>query len=127
MAYQIDNQLWLGNLKDAETWGKGGNKFISICVMDREPMGSPGNSYWISIMDGPQRASKTRLQAVAQMIDAQLAAERIVLVYSQSGLERAPLALAYYLHWRRGMSLDNAYELVATKYSGIKRCDAWLY
>lgn len=55
------------------------------------------------------------LDAIAEIIQLNLDAGRKVLVNCNMGMERAPLAVIWYLLKKRGMTLDAAYELVKKK------------
>jgi histidinol-phosphate aminotransferase len=61
-------------------------------------------------MDPPVPA--TLLDAIARTIDVYLAQGKRVVVHCGEGVERAPLAVAWWLHRRQGLSLDEAYQVV---------------
>jgi protein-tyrosine phosphatase len=75
---------------------------------------------------GTLLATHERLEAVAAAIDELLASGQRVLVHCGGGVERSPLSIAWWLHTRRGMSLDEAYRLLMHKHPPTQDRQAWI-
>ena len=69
---------------------------------------------------------RARLDTTAAVIDAALALNLRVLVHCEEGSERAPLMVAWYLVSRRGMSLDEAYNLLRARRPIVRDRRKWL-
>jgi hypothetical protein len=67
-----------------------------------------------------------QLDRVATTIEGFLQANQPVLVHCLVGMERAPLAVAWYLHTKLNMTLDSAYELVKSKHPITQDRREWL-
>jgi protein-tyrosine phosphatase len=50
------------------------------------------------------------LEIAAEIIDNARAGDQRILVHCGAGSERAPLTVAWFLHRRRAMTLDEAYD-----------------
>ena len=85
-----------------------------------------GRGAWIPIMESEGRASHGRLAAVATLIDAELLAGRRVLVHCHHGVERSPLAVAWFLTTKHGMTIDSAYRLVMERHPRTQDRRRWL-
>jgi protein-tyrosine phosphatase len=110
----IDNLL-VGNRGDAQSGFDG----LIICVLEEKPFDQSPNAIWMPFAIGS-------LDIIASMIDDALANGRRVLVHCEAGSERAPLSIAWFLHRRRAMSLDAAYDLLKRKRPIVKDRRAWL-
>jgi Dual specificity phosphatase, catalytic domain len=84
----------------------------------------PGGAVWLPILAAGV-ATRLRLENVANAIDF-FSQRQAVLVYCQAGVERSPLAVAWYLHSRRGMSLAQAYALLQDRHPPTADCSAWI-
>lgn len=85
----------------------GRDGLVVICV------GHQGFNPWADVfflMDPPVAASL--LDEVAVAIDSHLQRGGRVVVHCGEGVERAPLVVAWWLHTRRGLTLDEAYQHV---------------
>ena len=112
----IDN-LYLGDMQDA---GRFEGMIISVLpdAMEAEP------SRTIRI---PFLANgRATLDSTSALIDAGLRLGVQVLVHCEEGCERAPLAVAWFLKTRRGMTLDEAYELIKSRRPIVKDRRVWL-
>jgi protein-tyrosine phosphatase len=117
MTEIIDN-LFVGGLADAYSGFDG----LIICVLEKMPDDAPPNATWIPFLaDGINSLDMT-----AGVIERALAEGRRVLVHCGAGSERAPLTVAWFLHRRRAMSLDDAYDLLKRKRPIVQDRRAWL-
>jgi protein-tyrosine phosphatase len=69
---------------------------------------------------------RATLDTTSALIDAGLRLGMPVLVHCEEGCERAPLVVAWFLKTRRGMTLDEAYELIKSRRPIVKDRRAWL-
>lgn len=126
MATKIIDNLFVGDSYDAQSMY---SDFFVICVLEIRPVDEPLGAAWIPFLKGDAQevyADKTQLQNIATLIDLNLTQHRKVLVHCGGGMERSPLAIAWYLHTYKQMSLDDAYALIKTKRPSVRnRCD-WL-
>ncbi|HEY1851366.1 MAG TPA: dual specificity protein phosphatase, partial [Candidatus Binataceae bacterium] len=83
---------------------------------------APPNATWIPFL----AEGISSLDITAGVIDNALAAGRRVLVHCGAGSERAQLTVAWFLHRRRAMSLDDAYDLLKRKRPIVQDRRAWL-
>jgi protein-tyrosine phosphatase len=113
----IDN-LFVSDLLDA----KSGFDGLIICVLEQKPFDEPPDATWIPFM----AQGIASLDLISSVIDDALANGRRVLVHCGAGSERAPLTIAWFLHRRRGMSLDAAYDLLKRKRPIVQDRRAWL-
>jgi protein-tyrosine phosphatase len=117
MTEIIDN-LFVGGLADAYSGFDG----LIICVLEKMPDDAPPNATWIPFL----AEGISSLDITAGVIDNALTAGRRVLVHCGAGSERAPLTVAWFLHRRRAMSLDDAYDLLKRKRPIVQDRRAWL-
>ncbi len=129
-ATEIIDNLFVGNEND----GMGPFDGMVINVTETQT-GRPGVT-WIPIcqdyttpLGAPFMASIDQLNAVAEVIDNALANEKIkrkILVHCYAGIERSPLAIAWFLHTKRGMTLDEAYKLIKQKRPIVQDRQVWI-
>ncbi len=119
-ADEILPNLFLGDGKDlAEFQGQ------VVYVREDIPLKSRPDAKWIPFhRDG--KADTARLNEAAAAIEDLLAQGDRVFVHCGAGTKRSPLAVAWYLHKYRGMSLDEAYVLIQTKRPIVQNMSAWL-
>lgn len=124
MENKIIDGLYLGDYGDATKWSD--NKLGRIiCVLSERPSVLLPGSVWIPILDvdcgdhTPEddrcRANAISLNRVSTLIDDYLAADEQVLVHCGLGRDRSPLAVAWYLHKKNRISLEEAYATVTAK------------
>lgn len=130
MAFQagmsgILPNLFLGGMQDAlgpfEGW--------RLYVHEQPPLYTGDNCLWIPILPGgpTNKASRTALDLCATVIDSILVRGAPILVHCAQGIERGPLTVAWFLHTRRGMTIDQAYDWVIAHRPQVERRDlAWL-
>jgi protein-tyrosine phosphatase len=111
---EIIPNLWIGDLNDAEINERAHDFERVINVLNIiEPVNGLVD---INVLD-----------ALAVIIDASMKArcERI-LVHCGGGIERSPLVVAWYLATKKGMTFNNAYEMVEKKRLCVQRRDNWV-
>ena len=124
VAAHIIGNLYLGDMQDAIAMGRQG--LHCICVLEEEPMAEPDDSTCIWILrkeGGMVRADEGQLDVVADTIESRLASGQSVLVHCGAGVERGPLAVAWYLHRKVGMTMDEAYQHVMGRRPQAQRRD----
>jgi hypothetical protein len=126
MPTKIIEHLFVGDSSDAKDWPG-----TLICVTDELQSGKPekaiyapiiadANSGFYAASDGVRGVDIRMLDAVARRIDEGLEMGEDVLVYCNFGMQRSPLAVAWFLRRRRGLTLDDAYALIARLRPGVK-------
>ncbi len=119
-ADEILPNLFLGDGKDlAEFRGD------VVYVREDIPLKSRPDAVWIPFhRDG--KADRGKLDQAADTIDDLLAKGDRVFVHCGAGTKRSPLAVVWYLHKKRGMTIDEAYAFVQGKRPVVLRMDSWL-
>ncbi len=126
---EIIEDLFIGDFQDVVDHGK---EYVSINVAYEHKLTLPDSLYipfLIPAMAPPVQQTTVLgfvLDAIAEIIDLQLAAGRKVLVNCNMGLERSPLAVMWFLVRKRGMTMDAAYELVKEKRPQIYDRRMWV-
>lgn len=116
-ASEIIANLYVGDLQDARKFDG-----IIISVLADVPAGEPARSIQMPFLAN----GRASLDSTAAVIDAALALNQRVLVHCEEGSERAPLAIAWFLNRRCGMSIDDAYKLLIAKRPIIRDRRKWL-
>jgi protein-tyrosine phosphatase len=117
MTEIIDN-LFVGSMADAKLGFDG----LIISVLEEKSCDGPPDALCIPFMTEGVAA----LDRISAAIDEALAGGRRVLVHCGAGSERAPCAIAWFLHRRREMALDAAYDLLKFKRPVVQDRRAWL-
>jgi hypothetical protein len=114
---EIITNLFLGDLQDA---GRFDGMIISVLpdAMADEPRRTIRFPFLAN--------GRATLDTTSALIDAGLRLGMPVLVHCEEGCERAPLAIAWFLMTRRGMTLDEAYALIKSRRPIVKDRRAWL-
>jgi dual specificity protein phosphatase-like protein len=114
---EIMINLFLGDLQDAMRFD---GMIISVLadVMPAEPQRTIHLPFLAN--------GRATLDSTAALIDSGLRLGMRVLVHCEEGCERAPLAIAWFLRTRRGMSLDEAYKLIKSRRPIVRDRRAWL-
>jgi protein-tyrosine phosphatase len=131
MATEILPNLFLGDLTDAKRW-----QGFAITVLEYRPPELPTNVAHIPIVDTNNHADTNlddvrvlfvQLEALVTVVDAAMARGEKVLVSCGQGMERSPLAVAWYLFRRKGMTVQDAYRLVKEKRPQVIERLGWLH
>ncbi len=115
---EIIINLFVGDMVDARSGFEG----LIMCMLEEKPIDEPPNATWIPFLAN----GRASLDTAAAIIDAALAGGRRVLVHCGAGSERAPLTVAWFLHTRRSMTLDEAYALLIEKRPIVQDRRFWL-
>jgi hypothetical protein len=116
-ASEIIAGLFVGDLQDAVKFGG-----IIISVLADVPACEPKRSIQLPFLIN----GRATLDSTAALIDAALALDQRILVHCEEGSERSPLVVAWFLHKRRGMSLEAAYNLIMGKRPIVRDRRKWL-
>lgn len=116
-ASEIVANLYVGDLQDAVKFDG-----MIISVLADVPECEPKRSIQLPFLAN----GRATMDSTAALIDAALALKLRVLVHCEEGSERAPLVVAWYLVTRRGMSLDEAYDLLRARRPIIQDRRKWL-
>jgi hypothetical protein len=121
----------------AETWGPSeiiANLFVGdlqyaqrfdgmiISVLPERFAPEPAHAAMLPFL----RNGRATLDSTAALIDAALAIYLRTLVRCEEGCERAPLTVAWFLHTRRTMSIDEDYALLKQRRPIIEDRRRWL-
>lgn len=118
---EIATNLLLGNIGDAL-------KFDGqlLCVLESFP---PRPSVWIPVLqldaNGTPSVLRDQLEAIARTIDW-LRERGQTLIYCGAGIERSPLAIAWWLHTRRAMLMDAAYKVIKSLRPEVQDRSYWI-
>lgn len=109
--------LYVGDLQDAQKFDG-----TIISVLPDVPEGEPAQARHMPFLaDGLDSLERT-----AALIDDELALGHRMLVHCEEGCERAPLVVAWFLKTRRGMTLDEAYDLLKSRRPIVEDRRRWL-
>lgn len=120
-ATEIVSDLWLGDFEDAKTF-----RGRIICVLEAIPDTEPQQALWIRVFPEPGKADRYNLNRAVDAIQWSLRERIPVLVHCGAGVERSPLVVVWFLHKRRGMTIEQAYELVKSKRPIVEDRSLWL-
>ncbi len=121
MSQIIDN-LYLGSLDDALNAPP---DFVIVCVLEYQPPNEPKGAHRFPFLEGGLANIKV-LDEFADFVDKLLSEGRKVLVHCAMGVERSPLAVVWYLHKKKGMSIPEAYAFVKSKRNVVADRTVWL-
>jgi hypothetical protein len=116
-ASEIVANLYVGDLQDAVKFDG-----MIISVLGDRPDCEPRRAIELPFL----LSGRARLDTIAAVIDAALKLNLRLLVHCEEGSERAPLVVAWYLATRRGMTLDQAYDLLKARRPIIRDRRKWL-
>ena len=128
MMSEILPNLFIGDWQDAQQPFDG---FIFNVLENPPPPGvypSP-NVGWVPILKqvgNEVRADRGSLDIAADNIESALNSHGRVLVHCGAGIERSPLVVAWFLHRKLGMTMDDAYALIISKRLQVQRRDFWV-
>jgi hypothetical protein len=114
---EIIGRLFVGDLQDAVKFDG-----MIISVLGDVPACEPKRSIQLPFLIN----GRATLDSTAGLIDAALALDQRILVHCEEGSERAPLVVAWFLHTRRAMTLEAAYDLLKRKRPIVRDRRKWL-
>lgn len=114
---EIIEGLFVGDLQDAQRFAG-----IVISVLPDIPEAEPAHAIHMPFL----ARGRESMDETAELIDAALRRGERVLVHCEEGCERAPLVVAWFLRARRGMTLDEAYELLKSRRPIVEDRRRWL-
>ncbi len=119
-ADEILPNLYLGDGKDlAEFKGE------VVYVREDIPLKSRPDARWIPFhRDG--KADTAKLDEAAAAIEELLGKGDRVFVHCGAGTKRSPLAVAWYLHTYKGMTIEEAYAFIQKKRPVVLDMSGWL-
>lgn len=119
-ADEILPRLYLGDGKDLA-----GFQGSVVYVREDIPLRSRPDATWIPFhRDG--KADQAKLDQAAAAIHALLSRGDRVFVHCGAGTKRSPLAVAWYLHRYKGMTIDEAYTFIQARRPVVLRMTEWL-
>jgi len=121
MSHILEN-LYLGSLEDALNAPP---DFVIVCVLEYQPSNEPPGAYRFPFLEGGVANVKV-LDDFANLVDKLLSEGKKVLVHCGMGVERSPLAVVWYLHRKKGMSIADAYRYVMNRRSVVADRSSWL-
>jgi hypothetical protein len=119
---KILENLYLGSLEDAL---HAPPDFVVVCVLEYQPPNEPPGAYRFPFLEGGVANVKV-LDDFANLVDKLLSEGKKVLVHCGMGVERSPLAVVWYLHRKKGMSIAEAYKYVMERRSVVADRSSWL-
>jgi protein-tyrosine phosphatase len=124
VAHEMDEvipSLFVGNQQSA--YGFEG-KIICVLEWPYCRPDEPKHSLHLPILVGG-RAPRRNLDAAATALHTLLKTDQ-VLVHCAQGVERGPLTAVWFLHTRRGLSIEDAYSLVMAKHPPTQNRLGWI-
>ena len=124
MATEIRPRLFLGDLADAASWDG-----LAITVLEDRSPDLPPSVVHIPIYDPESgRARFEEVERVVALVSEELRSGRqSVLVSCGHGVERSPLALAWYLYRVEGLSPPEAYDSIRERRPEVQPRLEWLH
>lgn len=127
--HEILPNVWLGDKLDA--YGlRDNDRWKLICVLEQKPpeFKNTSNVIWLpvlSIVEGEQRAPVQNLNRITNQIDSLLRQGFKVLIFCGAGLERSPLAVAWYIHLKFFIDEFEAYNWIL-KFRHVSNKTDWI-
>jgi len=113
MAYnKIIENLFIGDLEDAKKFRQNKPDGVILCVLENRPPDEPFKAYHIPIITDSDHVHTDQLDHIAYFLETLLAKRCNVLVHCMAGMERSPLAVAYYIAYSKGIPIEEAYKIV---------------
>lgn len=127
MFNKIIDHLYIGDLEDSLTFDK---EYpitgVILCVLENRPESEPDNAFHFPIKTPSNHVHTEQLDKVYTFIDAMLKSDHHVLVHCAAGIERSPLAVAWFLSRHYGMTIEKAYEIVKKNRPQTQDRSVWL-
>ena len=112
MYNKIIDNLFVGDLQDAKTFRDHKPDGIILCVLENRPQEEPFKAYHIPIITDSDHVHTDQLDHISYFLETLLAKRCDVLVHCAAGMERSPLAVAYFLAYSKGIPIEEAYKIV---------------
>lgn len=128
---EILPKLWIGDHNDALSVEDDPN-FINICVLEDEALEYlPTGAIRMPVLsdedeEGGLYTTPKTLNKIAGWIDRSISRGKHVLVSCGAGMERSPLAVAWYISRKLGITLKESYDWVKKRRSVAQDCSAWI-
>ncbi|MGD0288434.1 MAG: dual specificity protein phosphatase [Candidatus Binataceae bacterium] len=116
-ASEIIANLYVGDLQDAQKFHG-----MIISVLPDWLEAEPAHAVWMPFL----KNGLATLESTAALTDHALRLGLRVLVHCEEGCERAPLTVAWFLHRRRAMTLEEAYALLKRQRPMVEDRRRWL-
>lgn len=126
MYNEIIENLFLGDLQDSQDFRQQFPNDVILCVLENRPNDEPFKAYHIPIITESGHVHTEQLDHISFFLEALLAKKSKVLVHCAAGIERSPLAIAYFLSYSKGISIEESYEIVKQKRPQIQDRRVWL-
>lgn len=126
MYNQIIDHLYIGDLQDAETFRKNKPEGVILCVLENRPTQEPFKAYHIPIITESGHVHTDQLDHIAFFLETLLAKKCEVLVHCAAGIERSPLAVAYFLAYSKGIPIEESYKIVKRGRPQTQERTIWL-
>ena len=115
MYNKIIENLYVGSIHDAIQFRQDKMDAVILCVLENRPDEEPFKAYHIPIITESGHAHMDQLNHIAFFLETLLDKGTEVMVNCAAGMERSPLAIAYYLSYSKGISIEEAYKIVKEK------------
>jgi len=125
---EIVPNLFIGARSDVGEMGNHRGSWVVICTLELpSDADRAAATLCLPVLEGDSNvATEATLEALRLAIRDNLRAGRRVLVHCGAGVERSPLAVAYYLHRDHGLSWDAAYALLQRRRPQVADRRSWL-
>lgn len=132
MATEILPELHVGDIDEAieQRWAG----FTVVNVLEGSP--KPSSSYYepflytnwnMETRTLEYDADPVMLDRIAGIIDREIASSKKVFLHCGAGIERSPLACAWFLWKKRDFaSLSDAYDFIVERRPQVQRRDSWV-
>jgi protein-tyrosine phosphatase len=131
-ASEIIARLYIGAQADVPYFASQRDVVI-VCVRNRWPEEEPINALWVPVVGVNDHSHQQHifglpknLDLVAQLIHDWRTVGYTVLVHCKEGVERSPLAVAWYLMKHHSLTMAQAYLVVCQKRHGVEDRRHWV-
>lgn len=113
MFNKIIDNLYIGDLEDSKVFDKEYPVTgVILCVLENRPASEPFNAFHFPILTESGHVHTEQLDKITQFLYGMLKSDHKILVHCAAGMERSPLAVAYFLQHNFGITLEEAYKIV---------------
>jgi protein-tyrosine phosphatase len=121
VASEVVPRLFVGGRADAPAF-----RGVRISVLEDLGDPTPAEVRIPILVAANGGADRRALDRAADVIAGALRGDQPVLVYCGHGVRRSPLAVAWFLHRRRGLSFDAAYAALQAQRPEVEPASGWL-